>query len=92
MDKSALNEAGGQSSDHWDRLDDFLLTDPRDAGCDTTLEMLDVYAELVARGSDPFGRFPGLYAHFVACGPCAQNLEGLVAAIADGTSSRPDLS
>jgi hypothetical protein len=92
VDNSAQNEAGGQSSDHWDRLDAFLQTDPHDAGCDATMEMLDVYAELVAGGSDPAERFPGLHAHLLACGPCAQDLEGLLAAITSGTSSRPDPS
>lgn len=92
MGNSAQNEAGGQPRDHWDRLDAFLQTDPRDAGCDATMEMLDVYAELVAAGSNPAERFPGLHAHFLACGPCAQDLEGLLAAITGGTSSRPDVS
>jgi hypothetical protein len=91
VDNSAQDEAGGQPGDHWDRLDAFLQTDPRDAGCDATMEMLDVYAELVAAGSDPAERFPGLHAHLLACGPCAQDLEGLLAAITRGTSSKPDL-
>ena len=92
MENSAQNEASDQRSDHWDRLDAFLQTDPRDMGCDATMEMLDVYAELVAGGSDPAERFPGLHAHLLACGPCAQDLEGLLAAITSGTSSRPDPS
>lgn len=89
MDDSAQNETGGRAGDGWDRLDAFLQTDPRDAGCETTMELLDVYAELVAAGSDPTERFPGLHAHLVACGPCAQDLEGLVAAITGGTALRP---
>jgi hypothetical protein len=92
VENSAQHKAGGQRSDHWDRLDAFLQTDPRDAGCDASMEMLDVYAELVAGGSDPTARFPGLHAHFLACGPCAQDLEGLLAAITSGTSSWPDPS
>jgi hypothetical protein len=48
------------------------------------MEMLDIYVELLADGdSDPSERFPGLSAHFLACGPCAENLEGLLAAITD---------
>jgi hypothetical protein len=32
----------------WKALDRLLQTDPRDAGCDETVELLHVYAELVA--------------------------------------------
>jgi hypothetical protein len=79
------NEAGAQPSDHWARLDAFLRTDPRDAGCDTTMEMLDLYAELLAKGDDPSKKFPGIHAHFLACGPCAQDLEGLLKALTHET-------
>jgi hypothetical protein len=83
------NRAGNASSDghedHWDRLEAFLQTDPRDAGCDATMEMLDVYAELVAAGADPADRFPGIKAHLLACGPCTADLEGLLAAITGGS-------
>lgn len=89
MENSAQNASGDEPRDHWARLGAFLQTDPRDAGCDSTMEMLDVYAELLAAGNDPVERFPGLYAHFLACGPCAQDLEGLLAALTGGTSSRP---
>jgi hypothetical protein len=85
---NAQNEPGGQP-DHWARLDAFLQTDPRDAGCDATMEMLDVYAELLAAGNDPSEQFPGLHAHFLACGPCAQDLEGLLATLTGWTFSRP---
>jgi hypothetical protein len=34
----------------WSALDRFLRTDPRDVGCDQAMEMLHVYAELVASG------------------------------------------
>lgn len=81
MDNSAENEAKGPVGDHWERLDAFLQTDPSDAGCDETMEMLDIYAEIVAAGSDPAERFPGIRAHLLACGPCAEDLEGLLAAI-----------
>jgi hypothetical protein len=82
------DDAGGQPRDRWSRLDAFLRTDPRDAGCDATMEMLDVYAELLAAGNEPSGQFPGMHAHFLACGPCAQDLEGLLTALTDRTSSR----
>jgi hypothetical protein len=55
------------------------------------MEMLDVYAELVAAGSDPAARFPGIRAHVLACGPCADDLEGLLIAITGGPSTTPDV-
>ncbi len=63
-------------------LDHFLTTDPSDVGCGEAMAMLHVYAELVA--TDPeaaAARFPGIAAHLRACGPCAEDLEGLLAAI-----------
>jgi hypothetical protein len=87
MGSNVRNDPGDQPSDQWARLDAFLQTNPRDAGCDATMEMLDVYAELLAAGEDPSGRFPGLYAHLAACERCAQDLEGVLAALAH--ASRP---
>jgi hypothetical protein len=59
-------------------LEAFLRTDPRDVGCGRAMEILHVYAELVA--DDPAtaeGRYPGVAAHIRACGPCATDLDGL---------------
>lgn len=86
MDQSAQDETGSSPSDHWGRLDAFLQTDPRDAGCDTAMEMLDIYAELLAAGTEPAERFPGLHAHFLACGPCNEDLEGLINAIRENSA------
>jgi len=73
----------------WAELDRALRTDPRDAGCGTAMELLHVYAELVA--ADPAAakrRYPEVAAHLRSCGPCAEDLEGLLAAIrADHTES-----
>jgi hypothetical protein len=92
MEDRAQRSTSGRRGDLWSRLDAFLQTDPHDAGCDATMEMLDIYVELLADGdSDPSERFPGLYAHFLACGPCAENLEGLLAAITDEPGLGPDL-
>jgi hypothetical protein len=90
VENSGQGDATDQGASHWSRLGAFLQTDPRDAGCDTTMEMIDVYAELVAAGSDPAARFPGLHAHFLACGPCAEDLEGLLIAITEETPSTTD--
>jgi hypothetical protein len=66
----------------WPVLDRFLQTDPRDAGCDKAMELLHIYGEIVV--ADPLGadrRYPEVAAHLRACGPCAEDLEGLLAAI-----------
>jgi hypothetical protein len=66
----------------WPELDQFLHTDPRDVGCDQALRILHVYVELVL--SDTAGsagrRYPGVTAHLLACGPCADDYAGLLAA------------
>jgi hypothetical protein len=67
------------------RLARFLDTDPRDVGCDEALALLHVYAELVA--ADPGAaaeRHPGIATHLAACGPCREDLVGLLAAIRTG--------
>jgi hypothetical protein len=62
-------------------LDRFLRTDPRDVGCAQAMEMLHVYAELMASGQPAQRRYPGIAAHLQACGPCGEDFEGLLAAI-----------
>jgi hypothetical protein len=61
------------------RLERLLGVDPADGGCDHARELLHVYAELVLRGDESAGaRYPEIAAHVVACGPCGQDLEGLL--------------
>jgi len=70
----------------WSALDAFLQTDPRDAGCDKAMELLHVYAEVAL--VDPSAarqRYPEIAAHLRSCGPCAEDLEGLLAAIGKNT-------
>jgi hypothetical protein len=62
-------------------LDRFLQTDPRDVGCEEATELLHVYVEMIAAGRAAEERFPGIAAHFRACGPCADDFEGLLAAV-----------
>jgi len=62
-------------------LERFLRTDPRDVGCEQAMEMLHVYAELMASGEPAEERYPGIAAHLRACGPCGEDFEGLLAAI-----------
>jgi hypothetical protein len=66
----------------WDAVDRFLQTDPADVGCEQALELLHVYVDLAA--GDPATaeqRYPGVAAHLRACGPCAQDFDGLLAAV-----------
>jgi hypothetical protein len=66
----------------WPALDRFLRTDPRDAGCAAAMELLHVYAELAAaEPREAERRYPDVAAHLRACGPCQEDLEGLLAAI-----------
>ena len=65
-----------------ERLERFLRTDPRDVGCDEAMAVLHIYADLAATGEDAAGRYPGVAAHLTACGPCAEDFTGLLAAIA----------
>ena len=62
-------------------LDAFLRTDPRDAGCDDTMNRLHAYVELVLAGIDPEVHYPGITAHLRDCGPCAEDFDGLLAAL-----------
>ena len=64
-----------------DELDRFLRTDPRDVGCARAMDLLHIYAELVAAGEPAEQRYPGLAVHLSACGPCGEDFEGLLAAV-----------
>lgn len=66
----------------WADLDRFLQIDPLDVGCDEALRILHAYADLVV--VDPSiaaSRHPRIAAHLRACGPCADDLTGLLDAI-----------
>jgi len=65
-------------------LERFLRTDPRDVGCEQAMEMLHIYAELMASGEPAEQRYPGVAAHLQACGPCGEDFDGLLAAIHGG--------
>jgi hypothetical protein len=75
-------------------LDKFLTTDPRDVGCGRAMEVLHVYAELVASDADAAQRYPEVAAHVRACGPCLEDLEALLSAIRpsadDDDAQRPE--
>lgn len=63
------------------RLDAFLRTDPRDAGCGRTMELLDVYVELALADAEPERRLADLAVHLRGCGPCAEDFRALLAAV-----------
>ena len=65
-----------------ERLERFLRTDPRDVGCDEAMAVLHIYADLAATGENPAERYPGVAAHFAACGACAEDFAGLLMAAA----------
>ena len=65
-----------------ERLERFLRTDPRDVGCDEAMAVLHIYVDLIVTGDDAAGRYPGVAAHLAACGPCAEDFTGLLAAVA----------
>ena len=63
-------------------LDRFLSPDPVDSGCERAMALLHVYAELVEQDPDQARRrYPDVAAHIAQCGPCAEDLTGLLAAI-----------
>jgi hypothetical protein len=70
----------------WVELEEFLRTDPRDVGCDQALRILHVYVDLVLGETERAAarRYPGVAAHLLACGPCAEDYDGLLAAAGDG--------
>jgi hypothetical protein len=70
-------------------LDRFLHTDPADVACEHAIEVLHVYAELVARGDDPHAEFRGVTAHLRACGPCGDDYDGLVLTIRETGQLHP---
>lgn len=65
----------------WETLEAMLQTDPRDAGCGETFELIHAFAEMLVRGGDPESEMPGIAAHLATCGPCAEDYLGLLAAI-----------
>jgi hypothetical protein len=65
-------------------LEKFLRTDPRDVGCDQAMAVLHIYVDLVAAGDDAPGRYPGVAAHLLACGPCGEDFAGLLLAVTGG--------
>lgn len=64
-----------------ERLERFLATDPRDVGCDEAMAVMHLYAELLAAGVDAAEQYPGVAVHLAACEACAEDVDGLLAAV-----------
>lgn len=71
----------------WPALDRFLNPSPHDVGCAETMELLHVYVDLRLADLEPERRYPGVAAHLLVCGPCSQDLDGLLVAAAGGRPS-----
>ena len=69
----------------WETLRRFLDTDPADAGCAETFRLLDVYVERELARGDARLAFPRVAAHLDVCGPCVEDVRGLLVAIAGQT-------
>lgn len=67
-----------------EKLERFVRTDPRDVGCDQAMAVLHIYVDLVAADEDAAGRYPGVAAHLLACGPCGEDFAGLLLAATGG--------
>lgn len=65
----------------WERFERFLATDSRDVGCDEAMALMHIYVDLLADGVDAAERYPGMAAHLTACGPCAEDVRGLLSAV-----------
>jgi hypothetical protein len=65
----------------WESLKGFLSTDPLDAGCAEAFRLLDVYVERELARGDARSVFREVAAHLEACGPCSEDVRGLLAAV-----------
>jgi hypothetical protein len=73
----------------WGSLERFLRTDPLDAGCTETFELLDRYVERQLAYGDAAARYPAIAAHLSSCNPCIEDFEGLLAAISGPVGEAP---
>lgn len=62
-------------------LDELLVADPLDRGCDAGYPVIDEYVELELAGVDPALRFPGVAAHLTSCSACRADHDGLLEAV-----------
>ncbi|MBV9338578.1 MAG: hypothetical protein JO243_22035 [Solirubrobacterales bacterium] len=61
-------------------LNDLLLADARDPGCQAGFEFVDHYVELELAGKNPAALYPGLAAHLRSCPSCRLDHDGILEA------------
>jgi hypothetical protein len=59
-------------------LNDLLIADPRDFGCQAGFDFIGQYVELELAGKDPAAAYPGLAAHLSCCPACRLDHDGLL--------------
>ena len=59
-------------------------TADQEVGCDEVYELLDQYADLVARGEDPSVLLPAVHHHLMICRDCKEELEALLRVLTAG--------
>lgn len=64
----------------------LLKPDLIDAGCSDTFDLLDDYVEKELADGIAAGRYPSVAAHLASCDACAQDFEGLRAAVLSTTA------
>jgi hypothetical protein len=70
-------------------LNDLLLADARDPGCQAGFEFVDQYVELELAGKNPAARYPGLAAHLRSCPACRLDHDGILEAARIEAPDRP---
>lgn len=70
--------AGGNREMVVDLVGMVASTPEEEIGCDEVFQLLDQYAEIVARGEDPAPLLPLVRRHLESCGDCREELEALL--------------
>lgn len=63
----------------WESLRRFLDADAADVGCGETFALLAAYVDRLLDFADAEIIYPGVAAHLRVCGPCSEDLRGLLA-------------
>ena len=61
-------------------LEDLLLADPKDPGCQAAFEFIAPYVELELAGKDAAAAYPGVAAHLRCYPACRLDHDGLLEA------------
>jgi hypothetical protein len=69
-------------------LEDMLLADPEDPGCQAGFEFIARYVELELAGKDAAAAYPRLATHLRCCPACRLDHDGLLEAARAETSEQ----